>query len=321
MKYKNLCVFLCTLISFNLNAEIPYSLDTLLNFKQEKTGFLPASYWDGMKWQREETEDAFVEDKDVIAVVQNYARFCENFKTLPPQDYGIAPTESSIPPIIHLIWLGSSIPEKTNSAFNSWEKHHPGWEIKIWTDKELVDFPWSTEHVRQAFVEGDTWAEKADVLRLELLYKFGGIYSDADVVCLNSFHDLIVQDIGFFSCFELNYIGKHYGQPFFVGSAVMGAAKGSHVVRRCLEDLQTAKEAPTVGIIKRTGPGLISRSCQAVLASGEENILILPCSSFYALPWKKKEVDSESVLEYVSPESLAIHLWDGSWCTHKKKKK
>ncbi len=179
---------------------------------------------------------------------------------------------------------------------------------------------WSSEKVKQAFIKGSTWAEKADILRLEVLYKFGGVYSDADVVCTNSFQDLIVQDIGFFSAFELNYIGKHYGEPFFIGSAVMGSAKGSHVVKYCLDHLQTEEEAPTVGIIKRTGPGLISRACQDVLANQKENILILPCGYLYPLPWKLRAVTSETVAGFVSSETLAIHLWDGSWCPPKKKK-
>ncbi len=89
----------------------------------------------------------------------------------------------------------------------------------------------------------------------------------------------------------------------------------------CLENLQTALDNPNEGIIKRTGPGLISRACQAVLLNKNEKILILPCSYLYPLPWKKRDVTSESVLEYINSESLAIHLWDGSWCPEKKKKK
>lgn len=303
-----------------MHAEIPYSLDPLLTHRQNTQGFNFSSFVNSMNWGRDPTGNEFLDDKDVKSVEQSFQQFCLNFEKLPKQDYSTPPTEFSIPPIVHLIWLGSSVPAKVEGAFDSWKKHHPGWEVKIWTDKELVNFPWSNSRVRLAFEQGDTWAEKADILRIEVLYQFGGIYSDADVVCLNSFQDLIVQNLGFFSCFELNYIGKHYGEPFFVGSAVMGAAKNSHVMKYCLEHLRSKQEAPEEGIIKRTGPGLISRACQAILASKEENILILPCSYLYPLPWKNRDVNSETVLNFVSQESLAIHLWDGSWCTHKKKK-
>jgi mannosyltransferase OCH1-like enzyme len=316
MKKITLYLYLLLMSCAGLQADIPYEIDLLLAHKQKSESFVPASFWEAMKCQREETESDFKDDLDVKAVEENYIRFCENLKKQPREET----SKCSIPPIIHLIWLGSAIPAKVQSAFDSWTKHHPGWEVKIWTDKELIDFQWSSEHVHSAFQKGSSWAEKADVLRIEVLYKFGGIYSDADVVCLSSFKDLTVQDVGFFSCFELNYIGKHYGEPFFVGSAVMGSAKNSHVMKYCLDHLKTAEEAPGVGIIKRTGPGLISRACQDVLAKNLENIIILPCGYLYPLPWKQRDVTRESVLEYISEETLAIHLWDGSWCTHKKKK-
>lgn len=313
-------LFTSLFISFALNAEINYSLESLLNYHQSIQGFSYSSFFNSMKWQREDTSNEFMHDKDVKAVEHNFIRFCENFKKLPKQSYQTPPTEYSIPPIIHGIWLGSPAPTWVTSAFNSWKKYHPGWEIKIWTADDLTDFNWSNKRIQLAFEQAETWAEKADILRLEILYKFGGIYSDADVICLNSFHDLIVQDVGFLSSFELNYNSKHYGEAFFIGTAVMGAAKNSAVVKYCLDHLRSSQDAPTEGIIKRTGPGLISRACRAVLSNKEENILILPCSYLYPLPWKKKIVNSESVVEYVSPESLAIHLWDGSWCPPKKEK-
>jgi hypothetical protein len=92
------------------------------------------------------------------------------------------------------------------------------------------------------------------------------------------------------------------------------------VIKYCIENLKSKKEAPEVGIIKRTGPGLISLACQSVLRSGQELVLILPSSYIYPLPWKQRATNEEEVLNYVSPDSLAIHLWDGSWCTHKKNK-
>lgn len=321
MSYMRMVIifFAITLLNASIQAQIPYSFETLLKYKSDIQGFSYSSFENSMDWKRDETDKEFFEDRDVKAVIQNFIGFCQNFEHLPQQDYSTVPAHFSIPPIIHLIWIGSDIPKTVGDAFDSWRKHHPNWEIKVWGDTEVANFDWSSEKIQQAFIQADTWAEKADILRLEVLYKFGGIYSDADVVCINSFHDLVVQDIAFFSCFELNYVGKHYGEPFFVGSAVLGAAKNSHVIKYCLDHLKTAEEAPSLGIIKRTGPGLISRACQEVLSNKKENILILPCSYFYPLPWKKRDTTSESVASFVSSDTLAIHLWDGSWCPPKKK--
>lgn len=295
-----------------LTAEIPYSLEPLLKHRQVDQKFHVNNFWNAMEWGREATSPEFYSDKDVLKAKENFDYFCDHLEQ-PAQ-------ESSIPHLIHLIWLGSPISEKVSACFDSWKKHHPLWEIKIWNDNDIPEFDWSCEHSKTCFQQADTWAEKADIFRLEVLYKFGGLYSDADVVCLNSFDPLTNQGLGFFSCFELNYVGKHYGEPFFVGSAILGAKQGSYVMKYCLDHLTSKIESPEEGIIKRTGPGLISRACQMAFSNSSEHILILPCSYLYPLPWKKRETTSAGVLEYVSPDTLAIHLWDGSWCTHKKKK-
>jgi len=304
--------FLSFIAITGLLAEIPYSLDPLLSHKTSSQGFHINHFWDAMEWGRDPTLPEFYTDAHVLQVQEQFDQFCNRLNQ---------PSETpSIPHKIHVIWLGSEISEKTSLCFHSWEKHHPNWEFKVWTDRDLADFTWSSEHSKVCFEQADTWAEKADVWRLEILYRYGGIYSDADVVCLNSFEDLTKQDVGFFSCFELNYIGKHYGEPFFIGSAVMGARKNSLVMKYCVDHLRSKAEAPEEGIIKRTGPGLVSHACKAALDGGFENLLILPCSYIYPFPWKKRATSSTGVLDFISPDSLAIHLWDGSWCQPRKKK-
>lgn len=278
-----------------------------------RQGFLSASFWESMEWKRDCSSITFQQDEAIKYAKQNFLQFCEKVKRSPSPDYKNPPTHYSIPPIIHFIWLGSPLSAKAHTSVKSWEKYHPNWEIKIWTDTETDRFSWSSPRTQVAFKIAKTWAEKADLLRLEVLYQFGGIYSDTDVICLNFFHDLLVQDITFFSCFELNYINQYYGEAFYIGTAVMGAAKGCLVIKHCLDRFKTHQEAPDAGILRRTGPGLVSRSCKATLLDPEENILILPCSYLYPLPYESKWISNEKTLESISQESLALHLWDSSW--------
>ena len=46
---------------------------------------------------------------------------------------------------------------------------------------------WST---RDMLDTSTNWAMKSDILRLEILYKYGGIYVDIDSVALRSFGNL-----------------------------------------------------------------------------------------------------------------------------------
>jgi mannosyltransferase OCH1-like enzyme len=254
--------------------------------------FYSTSFWHSMQWKREDSSLEFRQDQDVKLVEQNFIRFCQNKKDSLVLNYEHPPSTFSIPPILHFIWIGSPLTLEAKRAVESWEKHHQGWEIRVWTDEEVKNFSWTEDRLQQSFNDASTWAEKADILRLDILYQFGGIYSDMDVNCLQPFHDLIVQNITFFSCFELNYASRHYGASFYVGTAVMGASKGSPLMKYCLNHLKTQQEAPSEGILKRTGPGLVSRACQAALLDHTDHILILPCSYLYPFPWKSRSQNS-----------------------------
>ena len=94
----------------------------------------------------------------------------------------------------------------------------------------------------------------------------------------------------------------------------MGAARGSALMKYCLDQCRTQEEAPEEGILKRTGPGLVSRACQEAFKDPKEHILILPCSYLYPQPWKNR---GANVAEFTAGESLAVHLWNYSWSDHK----
>jgi inositol phosphorylceramide mannosyltransferase catalytic subunit len=287
---------------------VDQSLDTLLIVNSQSPGFFSSPFWESMEWKRGATDDRFFEDHDIEIVEENFKKFCTRLS-----EYSQSSLNFSIPPIIHFIWLGSPIPSKVWSIIGSWERYHSGWEIMIWTDEELMSFIWSSPHSLMAFEQAESWAEKSDILRYEILYQFGGIYSDTDVVCFKSFHDLVSNNLTFFAGLELNEIIKKHGHPLYLGTAVMGAIKGSSIMKYCIEHFKTHEEAPSVGLVFRAGPGLMSRACHDVLTSDRENILILPCSYFYPLPYKNKWITPEETLNYISPESFTVHLWDGSW--------
>jgi mannosyltransferase OCH1-like enzyme len=294
-----------------------FSKDTvlrLLDYQQLERGFFLKSFKESMGWSSGEFNPLFYEDSSVKIARERFDLFSRK-KGESSLDYSQAPLSFSIPPIIHFIWLGSILTDKVASVISSWRKYHPGWEIKIWTDDTVSAFCWTDIRSRKSFDEAKSFAEKADILRFEVLFQFGGIYSDTDVICLNSFHDLLGQDLNFFAGFEMNYIHPDYGDPFYIGTAVMGASKGSVLLKSCLALFKTEKEAPNERLIQRTGPGFVSRMVKRALFDSQEKILILPCGYFYPLPCDSKWVNSQRVIDSIREESLAIHLWDSSWYT------
>ena len=114
--------------------------------------------------------------------------FCDSFSKL----YSKTPETTEIPRIIHFIWLGKKqIPESfTTKLLPQWQEKHPvsdGYRIEIWREEDLTD---SVKLEGLELKNADIILDKelnpalrADFLRLELLYHFGGVYADVDMTC------------------------------------------------------------------------------------------------------------------------------------------
>jgi mannosyltransferase OCH1-like enzyme len=102
----------------------------------------------------------------------------------------------TIPKIIHQTWKTTTIPEKWKRSQEAWISLYPGWTYKLWTDidnLELVDreFPQYSE----MFKNFEYDIQRADFIRYVILYKYGGIYSDLDIVPLQPFTDSLFGNI------------------------------------------------------------------------------------------------------------------------------
>ncbi len=102
-----------------------------------------------------------------------------------PEIYSEIP---KIPKIIHQIWLGPrEIPKKHLEQMQSWKKFHPNWQYKLWRESDIAE--WNFEN-KDLFDKASSFQERADILRYEILRKYGGIYVDVDYVALKNFDHL-----------------------------------------------------------------------------------------------------------------------------------
>lgn len=102
----------------------------------------------------------------------------------------VTPTPAGIPKLVHVIWIGTKrFPYKDN--LRTWQKHNPDYEVRLWTDKDLP--PMRSQWVLDALAKNPDMpiAARADVIRLELLARYGGIYTDADSRCLKPLAPLV----------------------------------------------------------------------------------------------------------------------------------
>lgn len=96
--------------------------------------------------------------------------------------------KEKIPKIVHQIWFGSSVPQWRKYLFDHNKEicKKCGYKYILWTeDKRKPEFFESTHgYQRDAIKIGEEtgqsrWAQVADLARLEIVYKMGGIYIDS----------------------------------------------------------------------------------------------------------------------------------------------
>jgi hypothetical protein len=93
-----------------------------------------------------------------------------------------------IPHTIHHIWIGPDpLPDDHRPWIASWKRHHPTWEFRLWTEENLPADPVRPEILERLRAP----VERADILRLEVLYRYGGVYVDGDLECLRPIDDAL----------------------------------------------------------------------------------------------------------------------------------
>jgi mannosyltransferase OCH1-like enzyme len=99
----------------------------------------------------------------------------------------------TIPKIFHFIWLSDNLtPNSYPNYVKGWLDLHPEYIYCFWTDANIPALINQKEYDNASKV-----AMKADILRYELLYVFGGIYIDCDFWCFKNIEKKILNLKGF----------------------------------------------------------------------------------------------------------------------------
>jgi glycosyl transferase-like sugar-binding protein len=130
-----------------------------------------------------------------------------------------------IPKVLHVIWIGPHNPPQ--ELIDTWDnKHVNNWFFTKWSDHK----GWVNQDQINRMRE---WNGKADLMRLEILYKYGGIVVDADSECLRSLDEGpedFLSNTGAFAFYENESV-----RPGIIGCGVMGAPKGSEFFAECIK--------------------------------------------------------------------------------------
>jgi mannosyltransferase OCH1-like enzyme len=236
------------------------------------------------------------------------------------QNLQAANTDSSeeyrIPRIIHQIWLGSQVPEQYRNWMESWTSLE-GWEYRLWTDREVAELHL---HNRELYDNSHNFGEKSDILRLEILQQFGGVYADIDYECLQpQMFEELHKKFDFYIGFEPLSMGSCRKFRIFKTCNAILAAAPHHPL---LHDLITNMKANYYayihfGVVERTGPSYLTRIiCQHEMTGAHaKRNAYLPSSFFYPVSYRDRmnyQHHSKRILQ-LFPEAAGVHFWEGSW--------
>lgn len=184
----------------------------------------------------------------------------------------------SVPKILHRIWLNPGddpMPPVFVGYGRQWAKLHPGWECREWCNPAALP-PLRNQDLfdrAQEVCPRDWKRFQADILRLELLWLYGGIYVDTDVEPLRPVDDLLSR--GVIVAWSPNR-GRDGSR--LLTQAVIGAEPRHPFIGACLDELPRSVERyrrrPLAQMI---GPHMVTRVWQSTL----HGVRPLPERTFY----------------------------------------
>lgn len=179
----------------------------------------------------------------------------------------------TIPKIIHQLWIG---PKPRPSKFmKTWQDKHPDFQYIMWNEDEIKKRGLKLE-CKNRVDEIEEINGKADIIRWEILYHYGGLFLDADSICIEPFDQLINKGSPF-----AGYENENV-RPGLVATGTMAFPKNHPLPLMAIQwikqnEVSRAKTNRMAWI--NVGPGLLTR----LLKTGNfKDVEILP--SYYFLP-------------------------------------
>jgi mannosyltransferase OCH1-like enzyme len=223
-----------------------------------------------------------------------------------------------IPRIIHQTWKTDRIPRRYRSFVDSWRINHPGWEWKLWTDKDNLKFV--SEYfpsLLALYTSFPFQIQRVDFIRYLLLSKYGGVYADLDLECIRNIEPLLHGHACVLSLEHSDHARQH-GVPFIVSNALMASAPGHQLFAKIISEVIAYKPQPLKAdlmVLESTGPFMLTRLLRELPA--DESVHVLDSRYFFALSLaaadQARSCDLRPLLPILSPDIYGIHWHDGTW--------
>ena len=212
--------------------------------------------------------------------------------------------QPKIPKLIHQIWLGPApFPEEFEQARQSIIKLHPGWKYKLWTDADIKTFGLKN---KKLFDAATNYGEKSDILRYEILERYGGVYLDVDMQCVQSLEIL-------HHCYEL-YVGIAHYEIRGLAIGIIGAVPEHPILKLVTSSLQDIGSKTDLNdIMIRSGPAHFTQCYMQLFQQFPGTVIAFPTSYFYPIPARERFNQIAANAHFIRPETFTIHYWGCTW--------
>ena len=140
----------------------------------------------------------------------------------------------TIPRIIHQIWIGDQT-KRPDALMETWRDMNPSCEYVLWTEENLANEKFVNQDAIDKMPELNG---KCNIMRYELLFKYGGFSVDADSECVNTLDDFFFTDSDRFSCWENEKKGFSPESGIqLVASGFQACGKNDGLMKLAIEEL------------------------------------------------------------------------------------
>lgn len=178
-----------------------------------------------------------------------------------------------IPKIIHQTWKTSEIPEKWKYSVNSCKKKYKDYQYILWTDEMMENFV-KKEYpdFYDVYISYKENIQRCDTFRYLVLYKYGGVYIDMDIICKKNFDTLLRYDL---------VLAK---SPNLINSFFM-TSKNNPFIKFCIDNLPIYKDSLKyfgnhMHIMNSTGPWFLNNMVNKYGIKNIKNLYILSNQEF-----------------------------------------
>lgn len=228
----------------------------------------------------------------------------------------------NIPKIIHQVYEDiSGPPEQLKKISFSWKQNNPEWQYIFWGKKEieslLNDFPELIDDYNQFPYDIQRW----DIIRLLILYKYGGLYVDIDYECFRNLDPLFDDGNSCYIGLEPYQHAANNGMKKIVGNAFIASVPGHDFIKHAIDNIFLHDFSPDIQfnkgnyIVNSTGPFFLTKLYDNY--EYQETITLINPDLVTPLTIDETRCYNDGVHDPIITDKLkksyAVHYFAGTW--------